>query len=127
MRFSSSYRVNMFTLCRYWLFAIATCVALATSANAADTRPAGDIVAVAVHGDVRVTMGEVTTPLYANAIIQLPATIRSAADGSFELRQGPTTMAAAGNTELEIPVSALADGLIERVVQVTGNAFYSVG
>jgi len=117
----------MFTLCRHWLFAIATCVALATAANAADTRSAGDIVAVAVHGDVRVTMGEVTTPLYADAIIQLPATIRSAANGSFELRQGPTTMAAAGNTELEIPVSALADGLIERVVQVTGNAFYSVG
>lgn len=87
----------------------------------------GEIVVVTVHGDVKATMAGVTTPMYAGAILQLPATLRTGRDGSIELRQGPTTIAAAANTELEIPQSALAEGLIERVVQISGNAFYNVG
>lgn len=88
---------------------------------------AGEIRVLSLHGDVRAQMGGVTAPLYADAILQLPATIRTGVDGSLELRQGPTTIAVAGNTELLIPESAAADGLIERVVQIGGNAFYNVG
>lgn len=100
---------------------------LFVTADAADVQSNGDIVVVAVHGDVQATMVGITSPLYAGAILQLPATIRSGSDGAVELRQGPTTIAAAANTELEIPQSAEAQGLLERVVQIRGNAFYSVG
>jgi hypothetical protein len=95
------------------------------SAHGAATQ--GDIVVANVHGDVRVTMAGATSPLYVGAILQLPATIRTGNDGSLELRQGPTTVAAAANTELEIPQSAAEAGLIERIVQIRGNAFYNVG
>lgn len=101
--------------------------ALFATANVADVQSKGDIVVVAVHGDVQVTMVGIVSPLYAGAILQLPATIRSGSDGAVELRQGPTTIAAAANTELEIPQSAEVHGLLERVVQIRGNAFYSVG
>ncbi|HKQ16828.1 MAG TPA: FecR domain-containing protein [Steroidobacteraceae bacterium] len=82
---------------------------------------------VTVHGTVNATMAGMTVPLSAGAILQLPATVRTGADGAVELRQGPSTFAAAGNTELEIPQSAAQDGLVERIVQIRGNAFYSIG
>ena len=66
---------------------------IAFGAHAAATT--GDIVVANVHGDVRVTMAGATSPLYVGAILQLPATIRTGKDGSLELRQGPTTVAAA--------------------------------
>ena len=72
-------------------------------------------------------MAGMTVPLSAGAILQLPATVRTGADGAVELRQGNSTFAAAGNTELEIPQSAAEDGLIERIIQVRGNAFYNIG
>jgi hypothetical protein len=87
----------------------------------------GDIVAVTVHGTVSATMAGMTVPLSDGAILELPATVRTGADGAVELRQGNSTFAAAGNTELEIPQSAAADGLVERIVQIRGNAFYSIG
>lgn len=98
-------------------------IAFSTHAAAAKS----DIVVANVHGDVHVTMAGATSPLYVGAILQLPATIRTGKDGALELRQGPTTVAAAANTELEIPQSAAEGGLIERIVQIRGNAFYSVG
>ncbi|HKS55552.1 MAG TPA: FecR domain-containing protein [Steroidobacteraceae bacterium] len=68
-----------------------------------------------------------TVPLSNGAILQLPATVRTGADGAVTLRQGNSTFAAASNTELEIPQSAAEDGLVERIVQIRGNAFYSIG
>jgi hypothetical protein len=94
---------------------------------AAGTPSRGDIVAVTVHGTVSATMAGMTVPLSDGAILQLPATVRTGADGAVELRQGNSTFAAAGNTELEIPQSAAEDGLVERIVQIRGNAFYSIG
>jgi hypothetical protein len=107
---------------------LAACALLILSiAHAAEPRSRGEIVVVTVHGTVSATMAGVTTPLYGGAILQLPATIRTGHDGALELRQGSSTFAAAANTELEIPQSAAADGLIERIVQIRGNAFYNVG
>jgi hypothetical protein len=100
---------------------------LPLSALAATTSSHGDIVVVTVHGTVDATMAGMTVPLSAGAILQLPATVRTGADGAVELRQGNSTFAAASNTELEIPQSAAEDGLVERIVQIRGNAFYSIG
>jgi hypothetical protein len=105
--------------------ALLACVSL--SATAATTASRGDIVAVTVHGSVTATMAGMTVPLSGGAILQLPATVRTGADGAVELRQGTSTFAAAGNTELEIPQSAAEDGLIERIIQIRGNAFYNIG
>jgi hypothetical protein len=107
------------------LATLLTCVPL--SVMAATTASRGDIVVVTVHGTVSATMAGMTVPLSAGAILQLPATVRTGADGAVELRQGPSTFAAAGNTELEIPQSAAQDGLVERIIQIRGNAFYSIG
>jgi hypothetical protein len=107
---------------------IAACALLILgAAHAAEPRSRGEIVVVTVHGTVSATMAGVTAPLYGGAILQLPATIRTGHDGALELRQGTSTFAAAANTELEIPQSAASDGLIERIIQVRGNAFYNVG
>ena len=105
--------------------ALFACAPLAAMAAATPSR--GDIVAVTVHGTVSATMAGMTVPLSDGAILQLPATVRTGADGAVELRQGNSTFAAAGNTELEIPQSAAEDGLVERIVQIRGNAFYSIG
>jgi hypothetical protein len=107
------------------LVALLGCVAFSPT-NAA-TASHGDIVVVTVHGTVSATMAGMTVPLSAGAILELPATVRTGADGAVELRQGPSTFAAAGNTELEIPQSAAEGGLIERIIQIRGNAFYSIG
>ena len=107
------------------LATLLTCVPI--SLMAATTASRGDIVVVTVHGTVRATMAGMTVPLAAGAILQLPATVRTGADGAVELRQDPSTFAAAGNTELELPQSAAEDGLIERIIQIRGNAFYSIG
>jgi hypothetical protein len=110
-----------------WVSGLIALLMLAMSSAALAAGKAGDIFVVTVHGDVRAVQAGVTTPLYEGAILQLPATIRTGHDGALELRQGPTTIAAAADTELEIPVSAAEQGLIERVVQIRGNAFYNVG
>ncbi len=107
------------------LATLLACVPL--SVTAATNASRGDIVVVTVHGTVTATMAGMTVPLSAGAILQLPATVRTAADGAVELRQATSTFAAAGNTELEIPQSAAHDGLVERIIQIRGNAFYSIG
>ena len=107
------------------LAALLVCVPF--SITAAATASHGDIVVVTVHGTVTATMAGMTVPLSAGAILQLPATVRTGADGAVELRQATSTFAAAGNTELEIPQSAAQDGLVERIIQIRGNAFYSIG
>lgn len=108
-----------------FLAAVLTCMPLSVTAAATASR--GDVVVATVHGTVSATMAGMTVPLSAGAILQLPATVRTGADGAVELRQGDSTFAAAGNTELEIPQSAAEDGLIERIIQVRGNAFYNIG
>ena len=101
-------------------------IAFALCVNTVAAAQSREIRVVAVHGTVHVTMAGVVTPLSADAILYLPAEIRTGADGAVELRQGATTIAAAANTELLIPESAAEDGLLERVVQISGNAFYNV-
>jgi hypothetical protein len=108
-----------------FLAAVLACMPLTMTAAA--TAPRGDVVVATVHGTVSATMAGMTVPLSAGAILQLPATVRTGADGAVELRQGNSTFAAAGNTELEIPQSAAEDGLVERIIQVRGNAFYNIG
>jgi hypothetical protein len=107
------------------LAAVLACMPLSMTAAATASR--GDVVVATVHGTVSATMAGMTVPLAAGAILQLPATVRTGADGAVELRQGNSTFAAAGNTELEIPQSAAEDGLVERIIQVRGNAFYNIG
>lgn len=107
------------------LAAVLACMPLSMTAAATASR--GDVVVATVHGTVSATMAGMTVPLSVGAILQLPATVRTGADGAVELRQGNSTFAAAANTELEIPQSAAQDGLIERIVQVRGNAFYNIG
>jgi hypothetical protein len=131
----SSFRYVRWSLPTLLLHATAmlvACILFTTAARAAETRDSsgrskGDIVVAAVRGEVTATMADVTAPLYGGAILQLPATIHTGHDGAIELRQGNTTIAAAANTELEIPQSAAEEGLIERIVQISGNAFYNVG
>jgi hypothetical protein len=123
----SRMRHSMFATGRNVFATIAACMLLAATAGASNAPAKGDIVVVTVHGEVTATMAGVTSPLSGGAILQLPATIRTGHDGAIELRQGPTTIAAAGSTELEIPQSAAEEGLIERIVQISGNAFYNVG
>jgi hypothetical protein len=108
-----------------FLAAVLACMPLSMTTAATASR--GDVVVAAVHGTVSATMAGMTVPLSAGAILQLPATVRTGADGAVELRQGNSTFAAAGNTELEIPQSAAEDGLVERIIQVRGNAFYNIG
>jgi hypothetical protein len=108
-----------------FLAAVLACMPFSMTAAATASR--GDVVVATVHGTVSATMAGMTVPLSAGAILQLPATVRTGADGAVELRQGNSTFAAAGNTELEIPQSAAEDGLVERIIQVRGNAFYNIG
>ncbi len=110
---------------RAFLAAVLACMPLSMTAAATASR--GDVVVATVHGTVSATMAGMTVPLSAGAILHLPATVRTGADGAVELRQGNSTFAAAGNTELEIPESAAEDGLVERIIQVRGNAFYNIG
>lgn len=108
-----------------FLAAVLACMPLSMTAAATASR--GDVIVATVHGTVSATMAGMTVPLSAGAILQLPATVRTGADGAVELRQGSSTFAAAGNTELEIPQSAAEDGLVERIIQLRGNAFYNIG
>lgn len=123
--FLQSLRITSRSVALALVTAFAACLSL--SATAATTTSRGDISVITVHGSVTATMAGMTVPLSAGAILQLPATVRTGADGAVELRQGTSTFAAAGNTELEIPESAAEDGLIERIVQIRGNAFYNIG
>lgn len=109
------------------LLAFTACILFTATIATAAAPTRSDIVVVTIHGEVSATMAGMTVPLSAGAILQLPATVRTGADGAVELRQGSSTFAAAANTELEIPQSAAEEGLIERIVQIRGNAFYNIG
>ena len=84
------------------------------------------IVVVAVRGNVNVSSGGAKRPVRPGSVIEPPATIITERDGRLELRQGATTASIAGNTRVELPAQAGADGLIERVKQPRGNVVYDV-
>jgi FecR protein len=84
------------------------------------------IVVVAVHGEVSVSTGGATLTVRPGSVIDPPATILTGRDGHVELRQGATTASIAGDTRVELPALAGADGLIERVRQPRGNVVYDV-
>jgi len=58
--------------------------------------------------------------------LALPAAIRTGADGTVELRQNRTTVTIAANTAVEVPVTGLGNGKIDRIIQTSGSVFYRV-
>src|SRR6185503_11481786 len=102
------------------------CVALcaAPPAFALDT---GDIVISSLKGEVHVVMSGAERAVRAGAVLELPATVRTGADGAIELRQGATTVGVGPDTLLEFPALEKPGGPIDRIVQPRGNAFYSIG
>ena len=86
-----------------------------------------DIVIVAAKGDVQVTSGGATQGARVGSTLDLPAAIRTGADGSIDLRQGETTIGIGPDSQLDFPAPAAGVGAIDRVVQPGGNAYYSVG
>jgi len=98
---------------------------LSVSALAAAPGPE-PIVVVAVHGDVSISTSGAARTLQPGTVIAPPVTILTGGDGHVELRQGATTVSIASDTRVELPGTASADGLIERVSQPRGNVVYDV-
>jgi len=100
---------------------------LALSASAAAAAPGPEpIVVVAVDGDVSISTSGATRAVQSGTVIAPPVTILTGGDGHVELRQGATTVSIASDTRVELPATARADGLIERVSQPRGNVVYEV-
>jgi hypothetical protein len=91
-------RITSRSVALTFLAAVLACAPLSLTAAAPASR--GDVVVASVHGAVTATMAGMTVPLSSVAILQLPATVRTGADGAVELRQGNSTFAAAGNTRI---------------------------
>ena len=106
--------------------ALAFALALVIGSGSATAASATDVVVVSVKGDAQVTMRGTTRAVRAGGIVELPASVRTGADGAIELQQGPTTVSVAANTQIEIPAAGLGEP-IDRVIQPQGNAFYNVG
>ena len=98
---------------------------LGASAAAAAPRPE-PIVVTAVHGDVSISTSGAARAVQPGTVIAPPVTILTGLDGHLELRQGATTVSIASDTRVELPATASADGLIERVSQPRGNVVYDV-
>ncbi|HZF27327.1 MAG TPA: FecR domain-containing protein [Steroidobacteraceae bacterium] len=109
------------------LAVLALGVAVLVFAGAAQATIPQDVVVISVKGDVKVTMRGTARPVHTGSVVELPAGIRTGADGAIALRQGPTTVAIAANTQIDIPASSGLDEPIDRVIQPTGSAFYDVG
>lgn len=106
------------------LIASLAALCAAPSALAVDS---GDIVITSLKGEVHVTMSGSECAVRAGAVLELPATVRTGADGAIELRQGATSVSVGPDTLLEFPALAKRDGPIDRIVQPHGNAFYDIG
>ncbi|HEY7379361.1 MAG TPA: FecR domain-containing protein, partial [Steroidobacteraceae bacterium] len=100
------------------------CLAFNDAASAAASQ---DVVVISVKGDVTVTMRGTVRPVHTGTTVDLPAAIRTGADGAIALRQGPTTVSIAAKTQIQIPESASLGEPIDRVLQPQGSAFYDVG
>ncbi|MGH8265294.1 MAG: hypothetical protein ACRET4_17600, partial [Steroidobacteraceae bacterium] len=75
--------VLAFTLLFGWSFAAA----------AADSAPrATDVVVAAIKGDVHVSISGTERAVHEGTVIELPASVRTGADSSIELRQGQTSV-----------------------------------
>lgn len=100
---------------------------LVLSANALAAAPGPEpIVVVAVRGDVSISTSRAARTVQPGTVIAPPVTILTGGDGHVELRQGATTVSIASDTRVELPATASADGLIERVSQPRGNVVYDV-
>jgi hypothetical protein len=109
-----------------FLVTIALGASFHVSAFAADAATPQDLVIADLKGDVRLSVrGEPRAAQKGNAV-DLPATIRTGRASAIELHQGQTTVAAGADTQLDIPATAVRGDLLERVVQSSGNTFYSV-
>ena len=84
------------------------------------------VVVSAVHGDVQVTSAGAPVKASVGVIVKLPATVRTGADGSIELRQGETIVSAAPGAQLDIPLSADPAQTLDRITQSSGNVYYSI-
>jgi hypothetical protein len=80
----------------------------------------------AMHGEVHVAARGADVKAAIGMTVNLPAVVRTGADGSIELRQGETIVSAASNAALEIPVSADPAETLDRIIQSRGNVYYSV-
>jgi len=85
-----------------------------------------EIVLTAFKGAVEIASRGTAIEPHTGAVLALAATLRTGADGSAELRQGDTSIGVGPDTRLEFPAQE-ATGPIDRVLQPSGNAFYSVG
>jgi FecR protein len=101
--------------------------AVCMHAHAAQAPVGGDIVVASVTGKVEVSMHGAARKVANGTVVELPAVIRTGADGRIELRQGPTTVGINVASEVEFPATANRGDLIERILQTKGNALYKVG
>jgi hypothetical protein len=102
-------------------------LALAVFAPAARAVDSGDIVVAGLKGDVHVTMQGVVRNVRIGSVLELPATVRTGANGAIELKQGMTTVSVGPETLLEFPALEKRGAPIDRIVQPRGNVFYDIG
>ena len=110
-------------LCAQFLLVL---LAGVTRVAIADPAGADAIVVTAVKGEVSVTSAGQARAVQKGTVLELPATIRTGAHSSLDLQQDRTTVSIAADTSVEIPATVSGPQL-ERIVQSSGNAFYSVG
>ena len=97
---------------------------LAVQARTTDNR--APLVISALHGEVVVTSAGKPLKPSTGTVLKLPATVRTGAEGSIELRQGETIVSAAPGSQLEIPLSADPGETLDRIIQSSGNVYYSI-
>ncbi len=114
------------SLCARFLLVLLAGVTHVAIAAAADSPDPQAIVVTAVKGEVSVTSAGHARAVQKGTVIELPATIRTGAHSSLDLRQDRTTVSIAADTSVEIPATVSGPQL-ERIVQMGGNAFYNVG
>jgi hypothetical protein len=106
--------------------ALSFAFAFSPAALASDSGQRADIVVTFVAGNVSVSQATAVTSIRVGSKLALPASIRTGGDGTIELRQNRTTVTIAANSALEIPVTGLSSGKIDRVIQSSGSVFYRV-
>jgi hypothetical protein len=111
---------------RFISTAMLACATLlcAPAAHAIDS---GDIVVVSSKGEVHITLNGVERNVRAGSALVPPATVRTGRDGNVELKQGATTVSVGPDTLLDFPALEKPGAPIDRIVQPSGNAFYSIG
>lgn len=108
-------------------FALLTCLFLCGQVYAADENNAGDIAVVDVRGEAYVTMGGKTRTPKIGSVVVPAATIATGVNSALELQQGATTVAISASTLIELPETDAPGGMLDRIVQSSGNVYYKVG